>query len=341
MVKTSRKPNYSKMAEYIESMIAAGTYRTGDRLPTLRVLSEQFEINLDTARRGIWYLRDKGLLECRRGAGVYVNGVRKGEHSPRRIGLLVQLGSPKSTYVGHALRGMQDAALDKKVTLEMRQSDYLLSGKECFERIREFSRTCDAVILAGNYDREITSMPSQSPVVGIEMHRNYGGTLSTISMDPVRSAELAVEFFLERGVKEVRIVDSSTPLHGFRAELFAARWARHGKFRLCEVGYGQPPSFLPEDPSLGYFFTGGSIADESAKALKARSGLMLCRDFHAIALDGKSRLVPGYEPMNVIMPDWYYAGRLAFGEALRRIQTPGACSLRLYLDVKYVPYLQE
>lgn len=343
-MKVTRKPSYSKMTEYVEAMIAAGTYRSGDRLPTLRSLAEQFEINLDTARRGIWHLRDKGLLECRQGDGTYVNGIRKAEKSPYRIGLLVRLGLPKTAYAGYILRGLQEAAMEKTAaTLEMRQGEigFEYAEPNVLESIRDFSRSCDALVLIGNYDDTLHALPSQVPVVGVEMHSNYGGILSTISMDPVRSAELAVEFFLERKVKEVKIIDSHPPLHNFRGELFAARWAAHGRITRHEVGKVRPEAFLPEDPAIGYFFTGGTTAEESAKRLKTLTGQMLCRDFHAIALDGKSRLVPGYQPMNVIMPDWLYAGEVALNEALRRIRTPGASSMRLYLDVKYIPYRQE
>ncbi len=343
-MKINRKPNYSKMTEYVEAMIAAGTYRSGDRLPTLRTLAEQFEINLDTARRGIWYLRDKGLLECRQGDGTYVNGFRRAEKSPHRIGLLVRLGPPKTAYAGYILRGLQEAAMGKAgATLEMRQEESFAADAETnlLESIRNFSRSCDALVLIGNYDDTLHALPSQVPVVGVEMHSNYGGILSTISMDPIRSAELAVEFFRERRVKEVKIIDSPTPLHNFRSEVFAARWAAHGKSTRFEVSRIHPEAFLPEDPAIGYFFTGGTTADESAKRLKAQTGKILCRDFHAIALDGKSRLVPGFEPMNVIMPDWLYAGDIALNEALRRIRTPGASSMRLYLDVKYIPYQQS
>jgi len=342
-MKSSRKPNYSKMTEYIEAMIAAGTYRSGDRLPTLRTLAEQFEINLDTARRGIWYLRDKGLLECRQGDGTYVNGVRKSDRSAHRLGLLVRLGPPKTAYAGYILRGIQEAAMSKMTTtLEMRQDDFQGAAKEAalLECIRDFSRSCDALILVGNYDDTLHSLPSQVPVVGVEMHSNYGGILSSVSMDPVRSAELAVDFFRERKVKEVRIIDSTTPLHNFRGELFAHQWARYGKCSRVVIAFGTA-AFIPEDPAVGCFFTGGTTADDTAKRLKAQTGQILCRDFHAIALDGKSRLVPGFEPMNVIMPDWLYAGEIALAEAMRRIRTPGASSMRLYLDVKYIPYQQS
>ena len=54
MIHIKKNSDYSRLTEYLESMIAAGVYQTGDRLPPLRELSQRFDINLDTARRGIW-----------------------------------------------------------------------------------------------------------------------------------------------------------------------------------------------------------------------------------------------------------------------------------------------
>ena len=94
---------------------------------------------------------------------------------------------------------------------------------------------------------------------------------------------------------------------------------------------------LHDDPAIGYFFTGGSCANEFAVCYHTRTGRTLIDDYAAVALDGKSFLVPGFEPMNNIYPEWPETGRIALHELLRRIRIPGASSLRLYCDVKYQP----
>ena len=60
------------LRSHVESMIAAGRFAPGDRLPPIRTLAEQFSLPPSTARRVIRELCDKGLLTLRHGSGTYV-----------------------------------------------------------------------------------------------------------------------------------------------------------------------------------------------------------------------------------------------------------------------------
>ena len=90
MAELRKQYPFQQMTEYLESMIAAGVFRPGDKLPPLRELGERFSINLDTVRSGIWHLRDRGLLECRRSSGVLVGEARDGAPKQYRIGAMLR-----------------------------------------------------------------------------------------------------------------------------------------------------------------------------------------------------------------------------------------------------------
>ena len=333
MSESRKQPSYARLTDYLESMITAGSYKTGDRLPPLRQLAAEFGLNLDTTRRGIWHLRDKGLLECRRGDGVYVNGHRHSSGGREKIALLALMDRPCATYVGHVMQGIQEEAQELGITLEIHPTSYHAIPRE---QVLSVVNRSDGLLILGTFDLWMKEILFPIPVVGVEMHRNYGGAVSTISLDPVRAAELAGDFFRSRKIRHVAIWSNRTPLHDFRAERFLENWTAGGgeaRFRHVE----DRGIVLHDDPAIGYFFTGGSCANDFAVCYHTRTGRTLIEDYAAVALDGKSFLVPGFEPMNNIYPEWTETGKIALHELLRRIRIPGASSLRLYCDVKYQP----
>ncbi len=52
--------------------ISEGRYKTGDKLPTEKELSERFDVNRHTVRRALAELTAEGAIYVRRGSGAYV-----------------------------------------------------------------------------------------------------------------------------------------------------------------------------------------------------------------------------------------------------------------------------
>lgn len=68
-----KKPRISEqIAEQLESMITAGHFKPGDRLPAERTLAEQVGVSRPSLREAIQTLTSKGLLYARQGGGTYV-----------------------------------------------------------------------------------------------------------------------------------------------------------------------------------------------------------------------------------------------------------------------------
>ncbi len=63
---------YSQVAERLEEMIGNGVLRTGDKLPSVRALSEEQGISMSTAFKAYSELEKKGLVEARPKSGYYV-----------------------------------------------------------------------------------------------------------------------------------------------------------------------------------------------------------------------------------------------------------------------------
>jgi GntR family transcriptional regulator len=65
-------PIFSQIAERLAEDIAEGTLAEGDRVPSTNELAAFYRINPATAAKGINVLTDDGLVEKRRGIGMFV-----------------------------------------------------------------------------------------------------------------------------------------------------------------------------------------------------------------------------------------------------------------------------
>jgi len=63
---------YLQVADGIEKMIAEEILKIGDKLPSVRVLSEEYGISMGTAFQAYYHLEGKGLVESRPKSGYYV-----------------------------------------------------------------------------------------------------------------------------------------------------------------------------------------------------------------------------------------------------------------------------
>jgi GntR family transcriptional regulator len=66
------EPLYAQLANQVRLLIGKGSLQVGDRLPTIRDVSESLSINMHTVRQAYGILESEGLVETRRGRGVTV-----------------------------------------------------------------------------------------------------------------------------------------------------------------------------------------------------------------------------------------------------------------------------
>ncbi len=80
-----RTPIWSSIAAALKEEIAAGTYAQGTKLPTEAQLALRFGVNRHTVRRALGALAEAGLVQPRRGAGVFVTSVPTDYPLGRRV----------------------------------------------------------------------------------------------------------------------------------------------------------------------------------------------------------------------------------------------------------------
>lgn len=68
----ARTPLWKSIADSLRADLCTGRHGPGDKLPTEAQLSARFGVNRHTVRRAIADLTDAGLVDPRRGSGVYV-----------------------------------------------------------------------------------------------------------------------------------------------------------------------------------------------------------------------------------------------------------------------------
>ena len=88
-------PLFAQVAERLAAEVADGGLAEGERVPSTNELAAFYRINPATAAKGINVLADEGLLEKKRGIGMFVAD-----------GALTLGMSRRSYYAGTALAGM-------------------------------------------------------------------------------------------------------------------------------------------------------------------------------------------------------------------------------------------
>lgn len=80
-----RVPIYQQLADMLAAQLLDGEPSEGDAMPSVRSLASQYLLNPLTVNRALQALGDEGLLEARRGLGLYVKaGARERLRSAER-----------------------------------------------------------------------------------------------------------------------------------------------------------------------------------------------------------------------------------------------------------------
>ena len=69
---SSHIPIYLQIVEGIRAAVAAGVYRPGEALPSLRAMAIEIQVNPNTVQRAYDELAREGLIYSRKGKGLFV-----------------------------------------------------------------------------------------------------------------------------------------------------------------------------------------------------------------------------------------------------------------------------
>src|SRR5881397_9336 len=116
------QPIYRQLRDRVVAMILDGILKEGDPLPSVRSVAAEYRLNPLTVLKGYQLLVDEGLVETRRGRGMFVNdgaralllqGERQrflGEEWPRVQATIQRLGLKAKELLKAANNGSSEAA---------------------------------------------------------------------------------------------------------------------------------------------------------------------------------------------------------------------------------------
>ncbi len=307
----------------LESKIICGYYPAGSRIPSLRQLTGQFGVSMNTAHRGIEFLMRKGLLSVRHGSGTFVPEHREiAEHGKITI-FSVQFSPEETSFTRLAFLGA--AATLKKHGFQIR-NEICGAGEIQDSSLEKHSEQSDGMILFGGYDANLNSPNLRCIAVGLGMHRNFGGIFSLVDLDPVRAAELAADYFYAKGKDQVVLITRNRANFQFRADLF------RNLFR-GEIIAEESEHVKEFNPEYGYLYLYGADALADAKEFRKNYQRNLSSCETVLCMDGKPMFSGNTElEIPTIAINWNQAGILAAEECIRRITHPGSAGRRIYIS---------
>lgn len=237
-----RTPLWQAIARQVRDDIAAGRYRTGDRLPSEADFARRFGVNRHTVRRALGVLAADGSVYSRRGAGVYV------------------AVSPADYPIGRRVRFTQAIAAAGRVpgreilTLETRGADAVEAEALLLFRPGDPVVICEGVSLSDGWPVAVfRSVFPQGRIPGIEAALRRDGSVTRALQacrvpDYVRQstrlqavAATAVQAGLLRlteGAPLLRSVAVNVDLRGVPVE-FGTTWFAGDRVTLTVAGEGR------------------------------------------------------------------------------------------------------
>lgn len=70
----SRTPIYEQIEEQIAGLVSSGVLKANEQLPSLRQLSSELAININTIKRAFSELEAKGITYSVAGKGIFISG---------------------------------------------------------------------------------------------------------------------------------------------------------------------------------------------------------------------------------------------------------------------------
>ena len=120
------QPIYRQLRDRVVAMILDGVLKEGDPLPSVRTVAAEYRVNPLTVLKGYQQLVDDGLVESRRGLGMFINaGARElllqaerqrflGDEWPRVQATIQRLGLKPEELLNGAKPKAADAKMKDK-----------------------------------------------------------------------------------------------------------------------------------------------------------------------------------------------------------------------------------
>jgi GntR family transcriptional regulator len=114
-------PLYKQVTDQIKDMIGSGSMKAGDRLPSIREISEILKVSPITIKRAYFDLESEGYIVTRPGLGCFVSDIDeervrsdKLEEIRQQVGRLLQSGGKYRISPDDLIRLIKEEARKKR-----------------------------------------------------------------------------------------------------------------------------------------------------------------------------------------------------------------------------------
>ncbi len=116
MIFNDSKPIYQQIAEIVCDKIASHTWLSDERIPSVRELGSELEVNPNTVMRAYEWLSEQGIIYNKRGIGFFVGSDAVSAITKER----------KSTLLNHEIKAIAQRVAQLNIPID-----------EVIERLRE------------------------------------------------------------------------------------------------------------------------------------------------------------------------------------------------------------
>ncbi len=222
----------------LEQLILRGILRPGDRLPSERDLAERMGVSRPSLREAIGLLQERGLLESRAGAGIFVTDVLASAFSDALVGLFADHDEAVFDYLDFR-RDMEGLAAYRAATFgtdtDLKVIDTLFTKMEAASAKRDTAEEAQldadfhlAIIEASHnvimlhmmrsmyqllrkgvfYNRQIMFKRRTSREALLDQHRAINTALQARDQDAARQAVEAHLSYVRDALEADRLSDS-------------------------------------------------------------------------------------------------------------------------------------
>ena len=302
---------YKQFADILRKHIQHGVFKSGEHIPSERLLSQEHNINRITVRRGINQLIKEGLLYSIPGTGTFVSDKPKmiagqapsGRRRKKNIACMVKRLNPSidspilSPYYIDIFTSLQNEAskLDYNISF-----NFITSIKEEKEIARTILESdIDGVILIGQMDKKF-ALSLYNKKVPLVLLDNYidKPSIASVVPDNRQGAYEAINYLIGLGHKRIGCITAPADqpaaierLEGYKKALAEAN-IKYDKSLVCEgfyqvrYGYAAMEKLLKRRLRPTAIF---AINDEAAigamKAIRQNANLSIPEDISVIGFD--------------------------------------------------------
>lgn len=154
---------YERIAAQIEQRILSGELRNGDRLPTERELSEQFQASRTAVREAMKSLAQKGLIDMRPGRGtIVIDGTSQAvQHS---LNMILKLGPTDRTVNLVEVREILEPEIAALAAARASEED-ILTLRTAVELMDDNMHNAAAYIAADNNFHQTLAKATQNVII--------------------------------------------------------------------------------------------------------------------------------------------------------------------------------